>query len=686
MDDINNKAKEYIKNGYFAAKDAEDTAGVLMEKVQAWNNSLLANGWMNKLRDSWLAYYGAYFTNAQGNAHRITFAGEQGEIAQVAVNHLRNLAQHMLNMTTANRPALEARAANTDYKSLAQVNLANGLLDYYMREKRLERYIRSAVESAIVLSAGYVCMEWDANAGKLVDEDEETGLKLYEGDIKFSNLSPFDIMFDLSKEDSGHDWIVTRGFKNKYDLAAKYPEFADKIVQLSTKDEIMKLSMRAFTQMQTDDIPIYTLYHNKTDSMPDGRQLVFLDDQLILIDQPLPYRKIPVYRITPNEIMGTPFGYASVFDILPLQEVSNTLYTQIFSNQNALGMQNLFVEQGANLNFTNLAGGLNIIEGAKKPEPLNLLNTSPETFQFLQLIEKSMETISGINAVMRGNPEPNMRSANAMALVQSLAIQFMSGLQQQYVALLEDVGTGLIEILQDYANTERVASIVGKSSRTYLKEFKGADLSEIKRVVVDVANPLARTTAGRIEMAEQLMQMKAEDFTIEQYLQVINTGQLRVMTDDNTREQLLIQEENERLMVGENVRALVIDEHLQHIKAHRAVLNDPDFRKPEYEDVQRVVLNHIQEHIDFLRQTDPAFLNILGQQSLPPAPGEGAPTQEPGPTAPENSAAPELAQAPQQPNPADVSNIPSPPQPFNEMPVTPQQNLANITGQGNEEE
>lgn len=686
MDDINNKAKEYIKNGYFAAKDAEDTAGVLMEKVQAWNNSLLANGWMNKLRDSWLAYYGAYFTNAQGNAHRITFAGEQGEIAQVAVNHLRNLAQHMLNMTTANRPALEARAANTDYKSLAQVNLANGLLDFYMREKRLERYIRSAVESAIVLSAGYVCMEWDANAGKLVDEDEETGLKLYEGDIKFSNLSPFDIMFDLSKEDSGHDWIVIRGFKNKYDLAAKYPEYADKIVQLSTKDEIMKLSMRAFTQMQTDDIPIYTLYHNKTDSMPEGRQLVFLDDQLILIDQPLPYRKIPVYRITPNEIMGTPFGYASVFDILPLQEVSNTLYTQIFSNQNALGMQNLFVEQGANLNFTNLAGGLNIIEGAKKPEPLNLLNTSPETFQFLQLIEKSMETISGINAVMRGNPEPNMRSANAMALVQSLAIQFMSGLQQQYVALLEDVGTGLIEILQDYANTERVASIVGKSSRTYLKEFKGADLSEIKRVVVDVANPLARTTAGRIEMAEQLMQMKAEDFTIEQYLQVINTGQLRVMTDDNTREQLLIQEENERLMVGENVRALVIDEHLQHIKAHRAVLNDPDFRKPEYEDVQKVVLDHIQDHINFLRQTDPAFLNILGQQSLPPAPGEGAPTQEPGPTAPENSVAPELAQPPQPTNPADVSNIPSPPAPFNEMPVTPQQNLANITGQGNEEE
>ena len=40
-----------------------------------------------------------------------------------------------------------------------------------------------------------------------------------------------------------------------------------------------------------------------------------------------------------------------------------------------------------------------------------------------------------------------------------------------------------------------------------MKEFTGDDLTSVNRVIVDVGNPLARTTAGRVEMAEQLLQM-----------------------------------------------------------------------------------------------------------------------------------------------------------------------------------
>ncbi len=85
----------------------------------------------------WAAYNGAYYSTVQ-NGHKISFSGEQGEIANLPVNHLRNIAQNILVMITATRPAMEARAVNTDYKSLVQTKLANGLLDYYMREKRLE--------------------------------------------------------------------------------------------------------------------------------------------------------------------------------------------------------------------------------------------------------------------------------------------------------------------------------------------------------------------------------------------------------------------------------------------------------------------------------------------------------------------------------------------------------------------
>ncbi|MFZ4411501.1 MAG: hypothetical protein ACOYOV_00360 [Bacteroidales bacterium] len=648
---------------YFAAKEGSEAAAILMDKITSWSSALRANGFFQKLRDTWNSYHGAFFANAV-NSHQITFGGEQGELTNLAVNHIRNLGQHMLVMTTSSRPSLEARAANTDYKSLVQTQLANGLLDYYMREKRMERYIKNAVETAIVLGAGYIKMEWDATEGKVIETDEETGLMIHEGDVKFSNLSPFDIVFDQSKEDSDHDWIISRVFRNRYDLAAKYPEFEDKILGLPTKDMADGYYLKVFSHSDSDEVAVYTFHHKKTDAMPDGRELVFLSDDIVLLDQPLPYRRIPIFRISPNDYLGTPFGYSSLFDLMPLQEAINSLYSSVLSNHTAFGVQNIFVKTGSNVNMTNLTGALNIIEGLEPPTALNLQSTSPQTMEFLGTLERTIETLSGINSVTRGNPEANLKSGTALALVQSMAIQFISGLQQQYVALMEDMGTGLIEVLKDYAQSPRVASIVGKNNKTYIKEFKSDDLQEINRVVVDVGNPLARTTAGRIQMAEQMLQMKAESFTIDQYLQVINTGKIEVMTDPLVREENLIELENEMMMAGTTVPVLAIDDHMVHIKQHKSVLADPNLRKDQA--ISKVVLDHIMDHINIARQMDPGLMQALNQQPIPPAapqaPTPGEVAQAPGPQ----------EGAPQ----AGMPNMPVPSAPLQGLPMTPEAGMA----------
>ena len=657
------KSNTNSDKAYFAAKDGPEAAAIMMAKINDWTNALRANGFMQKLRDVWMAYHGAFFANTV-NSHQVTFGGEQGELTNLAVNHVRNLGQHMLVMTTSSRPSLEARAANTDYKSLVQTQLANGLLDYYMREKRMERYIRTAVEMAIVLGAGYVKMEWDATEGKVVESDEETGLSIHEGDVKFSNLSPFDVIFDMSKEDNDHDWIISRTFKNRHDLVAKYPEYTDDILGLPTKDMADGYYLKVFNHAESEEVGVYTFHHRKTDSMPDGRELVFLNDHIILLDQPLPYRRIPIFRISPNDYLGTPFGYSNLFDLMPLQEAINSLYSSVLSNHTAFGVQNIFVKTGSNVNMTNLSGALNIIEGLEPPVALNLQSTSPQTMEFLGTLERTIETLSGINSVTRGNPEANLKSGTALALVQSMAIQFISGLQQQYVALMEDMGTGLIEVLKDYAQSPRVASIVGKNNKTYIKEFKSDDLQEINRVVVDVGNPLARTTAGRIQMAEQMLQMKAESFTIDQYLQVINTGKIEVMTDPLVREENLIELENEMMMSGTVVPVLAIDDHMVHIKQHKSVLADPNLRKDQV--ISKVVLDHIMDHINIARQMDPGLMQALNQQPIPPAapqgPTPGDLTQAPGPQ----------AGAPQ----AGMPNMPVPSAPLQGLPMTPQAGMA----------
>lgn len=652
-------------NVYFAAKDASETAEILMSRCNDWFQTMESSGYLDKLRTSWLAYHGSYYQDG-GDSHQVSFGGEQGELTQIGVNHYRNIARHILNMITSTRPSMQARAINTDQKSLVQTDLANGLLDYYMRDHRLEEYLKTAVEYAVVFGSGYVKMEWNATKGEIYDYNEEMGVEIREGDIEFSNMSPFDVMFDTSREDNKHDYVIGRSFKNRFDLAAKYPELEDKILALPTKSQIIRNLGFTYSYDESDLIPVYEFYHKRTESMPDGRYLLYLSGDCVLLDSPMPYRNLPIYRIAPSNYLGTAYGYTDMFDVLPLQDTANSLYSTILSNQTAFGVQNVVVPKSADVSISQLSSGLNIIEANEQNgaliRPLNLTSTPKEIFDFLAMIVKDMETISGVNAVARGNPDPNLRSGNAMALIQSMTLQFLSGLQQSYVMLVEDMGTGIINILKDHANVPRVATIVGKSKRSYIKEFKGDDLDAVNRVVVDIGNPLARTTAGRVEMAEQMLQMGIIK-TPEQYFQVINTGQLDVMTEDVTSQLNLIQGENERLASGGPVAAVFTDDHVLHIKEHSSVLNDPDLRlDPEL--VGRVS-QHIQEHIDLLRSTNPDLLNILGQQALPPVggqpqqgPQQGAPAAGPNNGQPMMGGAPEGSQLEQMG--AAQAGLPSP--------------------------
>ena len=675
-------------NTYFAADESDKAVSYLSTKAGTWFNHLYHNRYLDKIKKSWNSYHGSFFSDDGGGDHEITFGGEQGEFVNFAVNHYRNIAQHMLVMVTSTRPAFQPRATNSDHKSQVQTYLAHGILEYYMREKRLERFIKRAVEYAIVLGSGFVKMEWNATKGEIhdvieVDPDlivdyndkdepiDENGrvlkpFPIYQGDVEFENLSPYDVVFDNTKETSDkHDWVLTRTFKNKYDIAAKYPEFEDKILGLRTKDEQQRGTRATLSYIDdTVDVPVYEFFHRKTEALPQGRYLLYLDTDITLMDTPMPYRNLPVYRISPSDILGTPYGYTPMFDLLPMQDAINTLYSTILTNQNAHGVQSILSARGNDVKVSQVSEGMNFIEynpvpGAPnggRPEALNLTQTPGEIFNFLGMIEKAMETVSGVNSVARGNPEASLRSGNALALVQSQALQFLSGLSQSYVQLVEDLGTGLIHLIQDYAKTPRIAEIAGKSNRSKAQSFVGDDLKDVTRVLVDIGNPLATTTAGREQMASNLLQMGMIQ-SPEQYFSVLNTGKLDSMLQGHNDELFLIKAENERLVDNTSeIIAIDTDNHSLHIREHKTVLADPDSRLDL--DLVSRTLAHIQEHIDALREVDPDLLGITGQQPLAP---EGGSPVNPGNAAPQQpNQSPPNSQVMQNPQstPAGMPTLP----------------------------
>lgn len=669
---------------YFAADTGENLADNCLKKASSFYDTQAGNYYLDNIVKMWNFYHGVFNEGLENASHEIGFGGQQGELAQLPVNHFRNIAEHILNMITANRPVMDPQSVNSDAKSLSQTYLASSILDYYMTEKKLEDYIQRATQWAIVMGSAYIRMEWNATAGGSFDADPDTGEVAQQGELEFTNLSPFDVVFDGTKEYWNNEWLIVRSYQNRYNLAAKYPEHKERIMSLPSKNQANTYRLSIFSNDDTDDVPVYEFFHKRTNALPDGRYAMFLSSDIVCLDLPLPYKEIPIYRIAPSEYIGTPYGYSPMFDIYPIQEALNSTYSTIMTNQSAFGVQNLFVERGSDIDINSLEGALNIITGNKPPIPLQMTSTPKEIFDFLQILVQSIETVSGINSVTRGNPEASLKSGTALALVQSMSIQFMSGLQRSYVKLIEEVGTSLITILKDFAKTPKTIAVVGNNNRYMMKEFTGDDVNSINRVSVKVGNPLAKTAAGRAQMAEQMLQMGLIK-TPEHYFEVITTGEIKVMYESEIHELILIKSENELFLEGKGnvVIADLLDQHSKHIMEHRSVMSNPEVRhNPE---LRQFVQNHIQEHINFLRNVDPDLLQLIGQTPLqnpnagqvpgappgtPPGPDGGPPPPQGGPQPP----AMEPSPGPQLPPGMDMPGLPSPAKPpgeFADLPTNP---------------
>jgi hypothetical protein len=482
----------------------------------------------------------------------------------------------------------------------------------------------------------------------VIAEDPESGERRHEGDVRYITHEPVDVVRDMNlKAFHQRDWVVVRNYVNKYTLAETYPEYREEIVNQQTNltQENHYLGGQFMDrESQSDTIPILTFYHSRTNACPDGRQMDMLTDGTVLSDSILLYEKIPVHRIAPGNQIGTPMGMSVSVDLMPLQEMIDAHFTAILSINENFGIPKILLPIGSEINSDNVSAGFQAISynpTSGAPSVLNMPVVPDTLFNTMVQLQHEMETLSGVNSVSRGNPEASLKSGSALALVQSMAIQFNQPLQNSYVALLEDVGTATIQILKEYADAPRIIQIAGKRNRGIIQqEFTGSDVDSISRVQVQVGNPLSKTVSGRLAIAQDLLQNKIIT-TYQEYLMVLETGEIEPLTQGATSELLNLSSENELLLEGQPVPVLFTDNHVLHIQEHTSLASDPVVRSDPK--LFGIISEHIMQHISQL--SDPMYQNyrmLMGQPSMPPMTAPGAmpaQAQAPQPAATTMSAA-----------------------------------------------
>lgn len=622
-----------LPTDYWALAPKDEIGARIFDKVRHYHDFLRNSGRLEKLRKSFAVMSGGSVDGTGKVSWEISRSGEQGELLVTAENHYRNIGNNLLTLITAQRPTIQVKAANTDAKSLSQTLVADGLLDQYLTERKLETHLKKAAKNAIFLSEGFVAILWDAQAGEdagpapdsidaLMSGEAVPTIK--SGDIQSVPLGPLDVIRDtFATAWDALDWVIIRTFENKFELAARYPELAEKILGKSDRSEVEGLGYFGRRNV-TDLIAHYTFIHKKTRAVPQGRLVQLIDADCILYDGGSPYSDLPVYRVVPDEVEGTPFGDTQLWDLLGPQDAINAIDSTIITNELGRGIGNILVPRTANISVEALSSSMNEVkyDGQQKPEPLMWPSTPPEFFAYKREKINAMEVLSGVNSVVRGSPSQAVgadASGAKLTFIQAQAIQSNSNLEKSYADLVRDVCLAILHRFRDFGGQfPRMARMIGKASSFMVKEFTADDLMGVERVKVDVGSPVMRTVSGRMAIADKLVEMGVINPSVpgaaEQYLMLVKAGTYEPMVEDSQTQQMRIRMENERLMDGGEVTALVSDPHWLEISHHLSLLDNPSLREntPENAAIQASVLSHVQTHIEFMRTADPLLVALRG--------------------------------------------------------------------------
>lgn len=646
---------------YFAALPPEEIGDAIMERVKTY----YADGRVALIHSCQDEAYREFYptlagsrNGAAGSILGVKRDGDQGERVAVRVGHSRNLALNKVAMITNPKLAWQPQARRYDSQSIAAQRTAKSVLEHFWHNRGLETLRIQAVEHVMVFGEGFQLHQWNRFGGDITARDPTSGDWVRPGDIEVTCPLPKHVIRDpWAKSWKECAWVGVYQTVPKHEAAALWPKASEAILGAPAY-----LPQASFTEAETgsywvkDNVALIRFYHRPTAVLPRGREVVVLVDGTVVEFHDLEYGMVPITRRAESEIIGTPFGYSSFWEIVNIQQVYDSLQSAIATNQTTFAGQLIGVRRGSGMNLEQLGSSLSALEVESKDDvfPIQLTKSPPEVFGHIESLKRNMENLMGSSAVARGEALGERQSGSAMAVLTAQQSQNAAPFATSDVEALKDQGTLVLRMVQKRARLPLRIGIVSKAKAAMARELDvvGSDLEGVDRVLIDMGNPLTNTIAGRLEVMQTAAQNKIP-VTADQFWQVMETGRLEPVTESITEEGLYILQENEKMGRGEAPVALSTDDALRHCKEHRTVLLNLAAR--ENPAVVDAATQHFHQHYSLYFGVpleavpmDPLYrvrmMVLAGQEPPPPGPEqmalppEGAPMQPP----PEGAAPPPM--------------------------------------------
>jgi hypothetical protein len=468
---------------------------------------------------------------------------------RIVSNQITSGVQSFVSKVTRSKPMFGATPGQPGDKALKAAQFSEDLLESWWHSLALSTKYREAVEWSAIASRGYWKLDWDRFANKamrflinphtgqpITNEAEaaefraqleivsqEAGVPLsaemfervvYMGDVSVEVMSPFDVYLDpQAKTWTDAKWAICRHYLAPDEIKTRY----GKDVKADAVPAAPDVSLPFYgTDKSTDPTvkAVYIGYFLPTPELPKGRYVVFIEDpDEILLDAPWPEpfpRMLPLVEFKGLSVPGGTESDAMVTHARPLQKQVNRLLSQITEYTNMVIKprvwapvnslrQRLTTEPGAVYEYTPV--------GNFKPEIEQLPSIPPYVFEFLNNISGRLREVFGLTEVTEGQLPPNLEAADAIDLLQDMAIdRFAPTIQDNELALAR-AGQFLLELAQKFYVEPRMLKIPGFGGQVKVREFKNTDFSGDIVVRVEAGSSLPRSRAARRKQIERWIEM-----------------------------------------------------------------------------------------------------------------------------------------------------------------------------------
>lgn len=587
--------------------------------------------WMKNTIEACESYYGGYFQVQLENlwlfrgAHWLNqdkytnrFFDQRGAATRrspkVVINHLFDLVEQHVSRLTRFRPAVAIFPANSEYQDERDSKTAKHVLDYIWYENVIDNYMQEFARQAKIFGEAYMYITWNPNKGDLHPDyvearkqgkrvpvldsmgepvNSNTGEPLFIdkairiGDVEYSIDAPWHTFDMPCRNRDDIDWCIRWRTQDVDYLKAKYPDQADKI-KPDAGLEVFQ-NYRFDVGKLKNEVLVYELFHRHSEFLDKGRYIKCTKNAVLEnTDLPYSHGKLPYVRLSDIDVPDWIRGMSFFQQLFPLQHQINACSSLIYKALVLYAHPKIVMPDGA-CNIEQLANESTIVtyQGGVPPTLMTNNAVSGELFNYLNKLEETLEKLSGIFTMSRGQAPSGVRAAKALRVLEEQEDKrsFLMNIKYNQNGLVENAKQTLAVAGDFYDDTDgRLARVLGKNNEHKIVTFKKANLSKAYDIRIENTTALSQSPAAMLEELNEMVNLRfdpvASPITKEQYIHYSGLGRTENFKDSVTQALECAKSESEDMLSGLPVTEPTSDEELiTHWREHKTVVQSRDFKE-----------------------------------------------------------------------------------------------------------